>query len=120
MDLERYNETGSVATSIDVKRTAEIAGILRNSRRIYVMLELESVGEEGLSVGVLADRIAERECGPQFSSKARKAVYVALYQTHIPTLDAWDTDGAINCDRGLITRGSRFNEVMSALNRLQG
>lgn len=107
------------STGIDVERTAEIAGILRSSRRIQVILELESAGEDGLSIGELADQVAEREHGPDPTPEARKAVYVALYQSHVPTLAAWGGDGVIDCDRDHVTRGGRFSEVISALHRLQ-
>lgn len=103
--------------TVDVERTVEIANILRNERRIQVIIELKSAGEGGLSVGVLADRIAENEDGPDFTS-VRKRVYISLYQTHIPTLD---TVGVVDSgrDRDYVTRTSRFDEVISALHRLQ-
>jgi hypothetical protein len=105
------------STDIDVERTAELANILRNTRRIQILIELDSADEDGLTVGELADRIAEREHGPQFSPEARKAVYVATYQCHAPKLDAWDV---IDLRRDMATRGGRFEEVVSALDRLQG
>jgi hypothetical protein len=104
------------STDIDVERTAELANILRNTRRIQILIELDSADEDGLTVGELADRIAEREHGPQFSPEARKAVYVATYQSHAPKLDAWNV---IDCERGQVSRGGRFVEVVSALYRLQ-
>lgn len=104
------------STGIDVERTAELANILRNTRRIQILIELDSADEDGLAVGALADRIAEREHGPQFDPEARKAVYVALYQSHAPKLDAWNV---IDLQRDHVTRGRRFEEVFSALSRLQ-
>ena len=118
MDSDRYTETDNNEPTVDIERTAEIADILRNARRIQVILELDVAGEDGLAVGELADRIAEREHGPHFSPEARKAVYVALYQSHVPTLEVWDGDGVIDCERDVVTRGRRFEEVRSALSRL--
>lgn len=116
MNPDIHNETDDVQ-SVDVERTAELANILRNTRRIQILIELDSADEDGLTVGELADRIAEREHGPQYSPEARKAVYVATYQSHAPKLDTWHV---IDCQRDVITRGRRFEEVMSALGRLQG
>jgi hypothetical protein len=115
MDSDRYNDTDSTGC-VDVKRTAELANILRNTRRIQILIELDSADEDGMTVGELADRIAEREHGPQFSPEARKAVYVATYQSHAPKLDAWNV---IDLQRDTATRGSRFEEVISTLDRLQ-
>lgn len=116
MKRDRYNDTDSTE-SIDIERTAEIANILRNPRRIQVILELDSAGGEGLTVGELTDRIAEREHGPDPTPEARKAAYVALYQSHVPTLESWDV---IDCQRDTANPGRRFEEVVSALTRLQG
>lgn len=116
MESDIHNETDDVQ-SADVERTAEIGDILRNERRIRVLIELESAGEDGLTVGELADRLAERDYGQHYESEDRKRIYIALYQTHIPTLEA----GCILAvDRGICTRGSRFEELVSALARLQG
>jgi len=114
MTSERYNETDSTEC-IDVEQVAWIANLLQNTRRIQILIELDSADEDGLTVGELADRIAEREHGSQYSPEARKAVYVATYQSHAPKLDAWHV---IDCQRDVITRGRRFEEVMSALGRL--
>ena len=115
MNPDIHNETDDVQ-SVDVERTAELANILRNTRRIQILIELDSADEDGLTVGELADRIAEREHGPEYSPEARKAVYVATYQCHAPKLDAWDV---IDLQRDTATRGRRFGEVVSALDRLQ-
>lgn len=94
-----------------------MADILRNRRRIQVLLELESEGGEGVSVGELADRLAERDHGAGFGSDERRRIFVALYQSHIPRMEA---DMLVEkSDRDLCTRGRRFNEVLSALYRIQ-
>lgn len=103
--------------TIDVGKTAEIADILHNERRIQTLIAFESADEEGLTVSDLAERIAECEHGSEFDADDRKRVYVALYQTHIPTLESADV---VAVDRGVVTPGKRFKMVVSALRRIQG
>lgn len=65
----------------------EAYSILRNDRRREVIRYLQStVGD--VSLGELAERIAERESGtsPPPRNK-RESVYNALHQTHLPKLD---------------------------------
>lgn len=109
------------AQSVDVEKTAEIADILRNERRIQVLIALESADDDGLTIGELAEAIAECEHGPGFSPADRKTVYVSLYQTHIPVLaeSGVEGSGVVDWDRDVITRGRRFDVVVSALDRLQ-
>ena len=104
------------ATSIDIGQTTWLADILRNRRRIQVLLELESAGDDGVSVSELADRLAERDHGAGFSSDQRRRIFVALYQSHIPLMEA---ELVLDVKRDVCTRGRRFNEVLSALYRLQ-
>lgn len=79
-------------------------------------MELDSTGEGGLTIGELADRIAEREHGPQYGSKVHKAAYIAIYQCHAPKLDTWNV---IDYQRDTVKEGRRFDEVVSALYQLQ-
>lgn len=116
MDSNTPSSSTDSAEKIDIEQTTWIADILRNRRRVQVLLELESVGDEGLSVGELVDRLAERDHGAGFSSDERRRIFVALYQTHVQTLDASDV---LEVERDVCTRGGRFNEVVSALHRLQ-
>jgi DNA-binding transcriptional ArsR family regulator len=71
--------------------------VLRNARRRYVLYFLREKSPREL--GDLAERIAARENDTTvegLSSKQRKSVYTALYQTHLPKLaDA----GVIEYDR---------------------
>lgn len=57
--------------------------VLGNWRRRQVLLLLD---ERSLTLDELADEIAAIEFGSGYDSKARKSVYVALYQTHLPNL----------------------------------
>ena len=117
MDSDRYNRSTERVENIDIDQTTWVADILRNRRRIQVLLELESVGEDGVSVSELADRLAERDFGEGFSSAERRKIFVGLYQTHIPTLNATEV---VNVgSRDYVTRGGRYSEVLSALYRLQ-
>ncbi|RLM59978.1 hypothetical protein [Halorubrum sp. Atlit-26R] len=115
MKRDRYNDTDSTE-NIDIAKTVQIADILRASRRIQVLIELESASENGMTVGSLADAIAENEPESE-SPNARRSVYVALYQSHLPKLES---ENLVDWDRDTVTRSSRFDEVVSALHRLQG
>ncbi|WP_449272120.1 DUF7344 domain-containing protein [Halorubrum lipolyticum] len=104
--------------NIDIEQTTWAADILRNRRRIQVLLELASAGEEGVSVSELADRLAERDHGAGFGSEQRRRIFIALYQSHLPKLEA---DSVIDRkkNRDYVARGRRFNEVVSTLAQLQ-
>jgi hypothetical protein len=84
----------------------EIHQILSNSRRRRVLRYLSENG--GISsLQDLSQQVAEAEAGESPPSEnARKAVYVALHQTHLPTLD----------DKGLIAydRPSKQVELLDA------
>lgn len=61
--------------------------VLRNARRRYVLYFLRE--ESPRELGDLAEQIAARENDTTveaLSSKQRKSVYTALYQTHLPKL----------------------------------
>ena len=107
--------TDSTATSADIAKTVQIANILRASRRIQVLLELYSASEYGMTVGSLADAIPENEPASE-SPNARRSAYIALSQSHLPKLES---ERVIAWDRDTVTRPSRFNEMVSALHRLQ-
>lgn len=83
--------------------------LLSNSRRRKVIREVESTGAP-LDLDYLSEVIAMMETGAasreDVSYRARKRVYVSLYQTHLPKLDDWD----------VIRFGERNNRVISASN----
>ena len=54
-----------------------------NSRRRRIILTID---EQPCPLAYLADEIAALESGPDHGSKARKRVYVCLYQVHVPKL----------------------------------
>jgi hypothetical protein len=116
MDLDIHNDSTDSTECVDVEQTAWVADILRNRRRIQVLIELDSVGEDGMSLGALADRLAERDHSPDFTPGERKRIYIVLHQCHIPRLSI---DNVVNRRRDLITPGSRYSDVLSALLRLQ-
>ena len=90
----RYDER--VAFSKD-----SLFDILRNSRRREVLRCLLE-GPRTAKIGDLAERIARREFdGAEVTSKQRKRVYVALYQSHLPRMrDA----GFVTYDEGKVVR----------------
>lgn len=57
--------------------------LLKNERRRYVVRELD----ETMLFRDLAERVAENQYGPNYSSDERKSVYVSLFQAHIPRLE---------------------------------
>lgn len=80
---------------------SEIHQILSNSRRRMVLRCLSESGGV-ISLKELSTRIAEAESGESPPpSNVRKAVYVALHQTHLPKLD----------DKGLIEYDRTTNQV---------
>lgn len=76
------NRTAETTISSDVA-----FDVLRNARRRYVLYYLRE--ESPRELGELAEHIAARENDVSveaLSSKQRKSVYTALYQTHLPKL----------------------------------
>ena len=78
----------AVERSTETNISTDIAfGVLRNARRRYVLHFLSE--ESPRELGDLAEQIAARENDTTveaLSSKQRKSVYTALYQTHLPKL----------------------------------
>lgn len=67
----------------------ELFDALRNRRRRYV-LSILSIEDEAMDISRLAERVASLENDTpieKLSANERKAVYVGLYQTHLPILD---------------------------------
>ena len=72
--------------------TDEIFGILSTERRRRILEYMAETGPE-TTLADLADVIAAAENDTEVrlvSSQERKRVYVALYQTHLPRMDAAD------------------------------
>ena len=83
-----------------VDETVEAIG---NSRRRHVLVLLDDQDGE-VSTGDLAEAIASIETGkeiPELTAQERKRVYIALYQSHLDTLD----------ELGAIIFNSRSKEV---------
>jgi len=70
---------------------------LANRRRRYALHYLKQVGEP-VGVRDLAEQVAAWENGTtveELGSQARKRVYIALYQSHLPTMDE---EGVVDYD----------------------
>lgn len=100
--------TGSLSQS-------ELYGLLRSSRRRFVLWYLRRV-EESVSLGELAERTAAWENEKDISalgSDERKRAYVALYQCHLPKLDEADIID-FDQDRKRVAVGSNYDLVERA------
>lgn len=85
--------------------------VLRNARRRYVLYFLRE--ESPRELGELAEQIAARENDTTvegLSSKQRKSVYTALYQTHLPKLS---DVGVVKYDRdrGVVWLAEAANQL---------
>jgi hypothetical protein len=97
--------------------SADVAfDVLRNARRRYVLYFLRE--DSPRELGELAEQIAARENDTTvegLSSKQRKSVYTALYQTHLPKL----ADVGIieyDRDRGVVWLADTADELDPYLN----
>lgn len=89
--------------------------LLRNERRRRVIRAIDQDGPA--DIGALADRITAQEHGQDFTSKQRKAVYVSLYQVHLPKLE--DADVVQQGDDGLYRAGDAADEAIQTLDALE-
>ena len=64
----------------------QIFHILANERRRET-IEYLSEYKQRINLDLLSREIAERECGPDYTSQQRKRVYISLYQSHLRKLD---------------------------------
>jgi hypothetical protein len=65
---------------------SEVYDVLRNERRRRLLRTLDDA-DGTMTIGDLADRIAEAEAGDdEAPSDVRQSVYVSLHQTHLPKL----------------------------------
>ena len=120
------NETASIQHTADVEEELidaqppemdVIFGVLRNGRRRLVLRYLEE--DPSTTIGDLAEHIAAIEndvSREELRSRQRKVLYVALYQAHLPKLDA---AGAISYDpdRGTVEAGPDIDRFLAPLNR---
>lgn len=97
----------------------EVADVLRNARRRWIIVDLDENGESAL--GEMADRRSHFVYGPGFSGTERKREYVTMYQTHLPALDdegvvkfRQDTPGNV------VQLGEHFEGYVEALDALSG
>lgn len=86
-----------------------LAELLSNKRRRRVVEALRD--QEEVRLGDLAERIAELEEGEEPKAQARKRVYIALHQSHLPKMDTndvvdYDVDGKV------VSRGSEYDGVL--------
>lgn len=98
------------------------AHLLSNARRCHV---IETLAErEAIRLPALAEVVARAECGPEYSRRHRKAVYVTLYQTHLEALLAADVcrwtlaDGEKRLTAG--PTHARYHDALRALRRYAG
>ena len=76
-----------------------VYSVLADKRRRYTVHHLKQQGGS-VSVGDLAEQVAAWEYGKpidEITSKERKRVYIALYQSHLPTLHK---EGVVEYDDG--------------------
>ncbi|MFW6434809.1 MAG: DUF7344 domain-containing protein [Halovenus sp.] len=99
-----------------------VTQLLSCSRRREAVSYLAfAAGEEGATIGELADHIAALEVDKpirDITSEERKRVYVALYQTHLKKLD---DAGVVNYDgdRKRVTLGPNSDEFLELVKDLR-
>lgn len=96
----------------------EVMELLRARRRRVALDYLDREGEG--EFGDLVDYAAREIYGLGYSTDERKRLYVALYQNHLPKLDAL---GVVEFegtgDEEGVRRGPRFDEVQHILDALR-
>lgn len=97
----------------------EVASILRNARRRWIIVDLDENGASRLAD--IADRRSHFVYGPKFSTTERKREYVTMYQTHLPTLAEAGVVEFRQRDPGNAVRpGEHFEGYVEALDALSG
>jgi hypothetical protein len=82
-------------------------------RRQLILEELATADQTPLSTSALAERVAttEYDCSPEsLTSNERKRVYIALSQSHLPTLSN-DNVVSYQPDDQRVDRGPEFSRV---------
>lgn len=93
MTLKRVREflgRNEQSTDLDVLAEIEIEDffyILDNARRRYLIEEMIDEDEEQYDVADITEAVTLRDFGEQWTKDERKAVYVSLYQQHLPIMD---------------------------------
>lgn len=90
----------------------DVFDILHSSRRRRVIEIMRDVDGQ-LSIRELANRVADGE-----DDASRQAVYIALYQSHLPKMDRHNV---LHYDQedGIVTPGENFESLSRALSCVQ-
>ncbi|WP_277554885.1 DUF7344 domain-containing protein [Halobaculum limi] len=92
------------------EEVAELFEILSVTRRVYAISVLAEFDSESVEVSTLVEQVAELEYSAEYSERERERVYVALYQSHLPTLQEARVVEYYQ-ERGVVKRGIRFEQV---------
>lgn len=97
----------------------EVADILRNARRRWIVVDLEENGASRLAD--MADRRSHFVYGPGYTTAERKREYVTMYQTHLPTLaEAGVVEFRKREPSNVVNPGEHLEGYVEALDALSG
>lgn len=102
-DTEPTEVTDEPPASPDAVSSDVVYSVLADKRRRYTIHYLKQ-RREPVAVRELAEQVAAWEYGKppdEITSQERKRVYIALYQSHLPTLDK-EGIVAYDSDRGVV------------------
>ncbi|RQG93762.1 DUF7344 domain-containing protein [Natrarchaeobius oligotrophus] len=94
----------------------EASSAIENERR-RLIVDVVSRIDDRITIRKLSEIVASAELekpAGQLTSKERKRVYVALYQTHLPKLDDVDVID-YDQDRGVVEEGDAFGHALRIL-----
>lgn len=97
--------------------TQAIVDALSTERRRRTVRTLAADGEQLLRP--LSEQLAEQTAGPGYDSATRKAIYVTLYQHHLPTLDDLGVIEWAGSSSDPVTPTQRLDTVVDALDALE-
>ena len=92
---------------------SETVRLIRSERRQLILEELAAAEQSRWSISELAERVAaaEYQCSPDtLTSDQRKRVYIALLQSHLPSLNESNVV-LYDRDNSLVERGPGFGQV---------
>jgi hypothetical protein len=98
-------------SELELDSVAMLVQVPRRRWMLDVLAEREEIG-----LSELTDVVAAREHGTPTSDQ-RKAVYVALYQNHVPTFE--DAGVLLRDDQNTVRRGPEFETAREALAALR-
>jgi hypothetical protein len=104
--------------SLSLDETLDLLGA---ARRRAVVDELAKTDQGTISVGELAEVVAcvEYDCTPSdLTPEQRNRVYIALYQSHLPRLDAADIV-TYDSQTKIVTQGPQFKQLWRAQTALR-